>query len=808
LASNSPTHLGLSAAEVAERVARGESNNYIARVGRTYPEIVRDNVFNLFNIVISVLLFIVLIFRDYGTLFFAGFSVFTNSLLGMFQEISAKRKLDQLAALSAKEINVWRDGQLVALPMSQLVKDDVIPIEPGDRLVVDGVVLQSDALEIDESLLTGESDAVLKDAGDKLFSGSFCIAGTGLMRATAVGKHSTINQLSQIAKAYKMVRTPTQDKISAIVELTVVVMFLTVPLLFIASYLQGQSFLDIVRNCVVFVSSLVPQGLVLTAVLALTLGAISITRHQTLIQRVNAVESMANVTTLCFDKTGTITRNQLAVTQILPLGDTTLDHVRERLQIYTHNLAHMNKTAVAIAEYTNSVNGKVPSLTKIREIPFTSARKWGAVVLPEGTLMMGAPERVLTYAPAPQDETVEWARRLSAEGLRVLALAESHEQPQDSVPSNTFTPLALVVMSDQVRHDIQETLNAFRAQNVQLKVISGDNLETVKAIATQAGMVIDRGYTGDELESMTPVELEAAVTEGHLFARISPDTKRKIIAALKNHGHYVAMVGDGVNDVPALKEANLAIAMNDGAQISKDVADIVLLNNAMSTLPLAFSEGRTITQTIYGTTKLFLVKNAYSILFFIFVLFMNLPFPITPIQISWVTFGTVNVPATLIAFNILRPSYMQRFRRDVLDYIILGGVIGAAALTLIYAIVYFTTAANVQAARSAVTMFTSIYGMVILWNVHGLDIVQPKTIRTNVLVFVMGLLLTLMTVVLPYFEPYFPRPMARIFVFNFVPPTITMWVLILVVWALATVILSVGLRNRGILNRMWMLTKP
>lgn len=807
--SNQPIHSGLSSADVAERIARGESNNYQVRVGRTYLEIVRDNIFNLFNIVIATLLFVVLILRDYGTVFFAGFSVFTNSLLGMFQEIDAKRKLDQLAALAAKEVRVWRDGAIKSIRIEDIVKDDIIPIEPGDRFVVDGVVLHSDALEVDESLLTGESDAVLKDEGHKLYSGSFCIAGTGLMRATAVGKDSTINQLSQVAKAYKNVKTPTQDKILAIVQLSVVAMFLTVPLLFIASYIQGQGLLDIVRNCVVYVSSLVPQGLVLVAVLSLTLGAISITRHQTLIQRVNAVESMANVTTLCFDKTGTLTRNQLAVTQILPLGDIATENIHAQLNAYTHNLAYMNKTAAAIAEYTkNSANHHNGQVTKLREIPFTSARKWGAVVLPSETLMLGAPERVLSYASTPQDEAIEWARRLSSQGLRVLALAQSNQQPQDSTPENTFTPLALVVMSDQVRHDIQETLNAFRAQDVRLKVISGDNLETVKAIAEQAGLPSHKGYTGEELESMTEPELEAAVTEGHLFARISPDTKRKIISALKHQGHYVAMVGDGVNDVPALKEANLAIAMNDGAQITKDVADIVLLNNAMSTLPLAFSEGKNITQTIFSTTKMFLVKNTYSVLLFMFVMFMNLPFPITPIQISWVTFGTVNVPATFIAFNLIRPMPLRRFRHDVIDYIIAGGVIGATALTILYATVFFVTKGDVNAARSTVTMFTSLYGMIILWNVHGLDIMQPRTIAEKPFLFVMGFLLTLGTIVLPFFEDYLPGIIGRLFVFNFVPPTPEFWILIVTLWALATIILSIGLRHRKLLNELWLLTKP
>ncbi|MFN8376541.1 MAG: HAD-IC family P-type ATPase, partial [Anaerolineae bacterium] len=345
LNSNPP---GLTSAQVQERIARGETNTFKARVGRSYWQIFRDNVLNVFNIVLFTLLIIVLLFRDYGTVFFAGFSVVWNSLLGMAQEMSAKRKLDQLAALAARDVKVWRDGQLKSIHSSQIVKDDVIVIEPGDRLVVDGRVLHSDALEMDESHLTGESDAIFKYESDEVFSGAFCIAGAGLMVATRVGKDSTINKLSVIAKAYKRQLTPTQEKIAAIVQVSVLGMAIMVPMIFLAGFLNATPFLGIIQNAVVFVTSIVPQGLVLVAILSLTLGALSISRHQTLIQRVNAVESMANVTVLCLDKTGTITRNELSVTEIIPLNGTSSEEVQTILRRYISNLAHQNRTAATI----------------------------------------------------------------------------------------------------------------------------------------------------------------------------------------------------------------------------------------------------------------------------------------------------------------------------------------------------------------------------------------------------------------------------------------------------------------------------
>jgi len=797
LAANRPTFSGLSAAEVAQRVARGQSNDYEARVGRTYWEIVRDNVFNLFNIVLSVLLIILLVFREYTAFFFAGFSVISNSFLGMIQEINAKRKLDSLAALSAQEVKVWRDGKLITVPQKQLVIDDMLPIEPGDRLVVDGRVAHSDALEMDESQLTGESDAVHKDAGNDLVSGSFVVAGTGVMQVTKVGKESTINRLSTVAKAYKNVKTPTQVRIDAIVQLSVIAMFILVPMLFIQSYRLDQPFLEIVKNSVVFVTSLVPQGLVLLAVLSLTIGAIRITRHQTLIQRVNAVESLANVTVLCFDKTGTLTRNELTVTEVLSPDGVSPDKVQAYLRAYTGSLSHLNRTAGAIDTYiqSNPNGASAAQPQKIREIPFTSARKWGAIEFSDETLILGAPERVLD----PNSELARRASELAAGGLRVLAFARTTEPPTDTHLGNAAQPLALIVMGDKVRDDIRETLQAFSEQGVKLKVISGDNVETVRAIAAEAGMQVEQAYTGDQLVAMSDGELSAAAMRGTVFARIEPDTKRRLIMALKEQGEYVAMVGDGVNDVPALKAADLAIVMNDGAQIAKDIGDIVLLNNAMSTLPMAFHEGRSITQTIYGTTKLFLTRNAYWVFLFVFVGFLTLPFPITPVQISFLTFGTVNMPATFIAFELWRPSKMERFRRDVLDYILISGVIGAVAMTLLYVCAYMVTFGNLDATRSAITVFGCFYGWLVLYGVHGIDMLRLKTYRQQRSVAFFAPLFSALTILALYLLPG---------LFEFVAPTMPLIYLITSIFLLSAVVLDLGLHDRRFVNNLWRFVAP
>jgi cation-transporting P-type ATPase E len=790
-------HPGLTSAEVADRVRRGETNNFKPRVGRTYWHIFRDNILNVFNIVFFVLMVVVLWLQDYSTAIFAGFSVVTNSILGMFQEITAKRQLDKLAALAAKDILVWRDGKLVGVPLLQLVKDDIIPIEPGDRLVVDGRVLVSDSLEMDESQLTGESDAVFKDEGAEVHSGSFCIAGTGLMIATKVGKDSTVNNLSTIAKTYKNILTPTQKRLAAMVNVTLIIMLIVLPMLFLQTYLNVPTLLEIVRSLVVFVSSIVPQGLVLTAILSLTIGAVAISRFQTLIQRVNAVESLANVTVLCFDKTGTLTRNQLKVQEIIPLNGHSLTELQHEMQLYTANLAHRNRTAGALLEFLPSPSPNGLSPVKLREIPFNSSRKWGAVVFQESTLVLGAPERVLN--PSVDEKAIEQSATLAAQGLRVLAFARAPVELTGTHLEGVTQAQALIVYNDQIRPDIQDTLNAFREQNVALKVISGDNLETVKSIALASGIEVRQAYTGDELDRMSEPELENAAMQGDLFARIEPDTKRKIVAALKRQGHYVAMVGDGVNDVPALKEAQLAIAMNDGAQISKDVAEIVLLNNAMSTLPKAFAEGRIITQTIFGTTRLFLIKNFYVIALIFFIGFMALPFPIMPIQISWMTLGTVNIPATLIAFKIIRPKIMKEFRRDVIDHILIAGMVTAVNLALLFTLTYYDSGQDVMAARTAVTVFIAFVGTVAFWNLQGIELFEPRSLLREWRIVLMGIVLCALTIFVPFLFPE---------AFMVVVPSPLVLGFMAVLFLLNATVIYVLTKNRYLINQLWEVLKP
>ncbi len=733
---------GLTSAEVADRVKRGLTNKHQLRSSRTYAQILADNLFNIFNITLAILLVLLFALGRAGDTLFAGGSVVANTLIGLIQEIRAKRALDKIAALAAGSVRVRRDGHNIDIAVDQVVQGDLIEVAPGDRIVVDGPCVWEDAAEVDESLITGESDSIDKNVGDGMTSGSFVTAGRALMRAEKIGEESFVNRLSRTAKGFKFIPTPIQQKINAIVGVSVVGMALFGPLLIVSGMTQNKPLADTLANATVLVTTFVPQGVVLATTLALTFGAVRIGLQQTLVQRINAVESMANVTVLCFDKTGTLTQNRLTVTEIFPLGGHTLDRAGSMLSLYVSSLATQNRTAAAIAAHVGRSDG---GPAKQSEVSFTSTRKWGAVTFADGrTLLLGAPEILIDDAQAR-----EQASRLAQAGMRVLAFAVSPSALiGDQLPSPR-EPVALIVLRDAPRADIQQTLASFASRGVRLKVISGDNAETVSAIARSAGMTVGGVVSGPQLEAMDSPAFDRAVHTANVFARITPETKRRIVSALMAQGEYVAMVGDGVNDVPALKAARLGIAMYDGAQIAKDVADLVLLNNALSTLPQALAEGYKTTQKIYATAKIFLARNMYMILMFIMVGFMGLPFPGQVRQLSWAAISTTSIPAVFITFGLLQPRPIRKFRRQVLGYILIVGLIGAVALTIAYTVTYLASGQDVLLAQSVLTIMASIYGILIFWDVHGVIPFEPITFKQNAREAAIGIGVAIITLAVP-----------------------------------------------------------
>ena len=669
--------------------------------------------------------------------------------------------MDRLARQSVGTVRVRRAGATIEIPPESVVLDDLIDARPGDRVPVDGPLEAADALEVDESLITGESDLIPKHAGDRLTSGSFVVAGRGFLRAEQIGADSFVNRLGATASGYRASLTPVQRSLNAIIEISVLLMAIFGPLVFVQGYVGGVGLPDQLRNAVVIVTTFVPQGLVLATTLALSYGAIRIGLRHALIQRINAVESMGNVTVLCFDKTGTLTRNELSVDDIVVVDGSLEADARASLARYIGHLAVENPTAAAIG---NAVGRSTLGPVKATETSFSSARKWGAITFADGqSLVLGAPETIVAEPPI-RDQ----AARLASGGSRVIAFASTRPsmaaagaegtagQPSGVLPGGLGT-VALIVLGDAVRSDAGPTLAGLAARGLRLCVISGDSLETVLAVCREAGLPVTGQLTGPELEALADPDFAAAVARTNVFARISPETKRRIARTLSDQGNYVAMVGDGVNDVPALKEARLGIAMGNGAQMARDVSDIVLLDNNLGTLAGALDEGATTTQKVYGSTRILLAKNVYLILAVIFIGFMALPFPGQVRQLSWVTTVTTAVPAFLLALGYLRPEPMADFRRQVIGPVIISGLIGSLALSVAYAGAYFGSGNNEGVARTALSLMVLGYGTLVMWDVMGVQPFEPRSFARHPFATLVGLAIAIIGVAVPLAAPDFFR---------------------------------------------------
>ncbi|CAN1211973.1 HAD-IC family P-type ATPase [Tumidithrix helvetica PCC 7403] len=765
---------GLNETEVSDRVKRGDINVVVLRSSRTYKDIFKENVLTLFNISFGVVLVVLAALGQVTDAIFSGFTVFSNIVVGVVQEIQAKLMLDKLALLSVQQVTVRRDGVSLIVPLNEVVRDDLIELKPGDRAPVDGGVVFSQMVEMDESLLTGESDPVPKQIDDVVLSGSFCLAGSCVFKAEKIGNESYAVKLSQSSRVYKRVFTPLQKKIDTIVEVLVLGLIVASFLHLASSLNSGLSIVDTLRYYSVIINSFVPAGLVLSISVAFALGAVAISRRRTLIQKINAVDSMNSVRVLCTDKTGTLTQNKLVVQSIIPLGDTEESSLRELIALYTTLMATQNSSARAMAGFVGFPRSQE---RKADEVAFSSSRKWGAISLELGTtILVGSPEMLLS-----DPEAQERARQISSEGLRVIAVVTTEKADMGSMlgdgsgkSSSPTLPVnlkdrGLVILEDALRHDVIDTIASLQAKDIVIKVISGDSVETVTSIARQAGILVADGttYSQKQLEALDAQAFSRAALTGSVFGRITPDTKRRLINAMVKRGAYVAMVGDGVNDVPAFKEAQLAIAMNDGAQISKDVADIVLLDNNLSALPQAFAAGDDIKQKILSSAKLYLTKNIMVILTISFVGFVQLPFPIEPRQMTILTMAVVGVPTILIALGTIKPKRINDFLGDVLGYSFLAGLIGALAMTLGYVLSYFYgsgLAENVDGfpiltstmfaeigrgpAQAVSTLIGMFFVLFVFWDVTNISIWKPKTLLKYKSISLLGIGMVLISVVL------------------------------------------------------------
>ena len=704
---DTPALTGLTTAEVAERLADGRVNDVPDAPVRTTSEIFRANVLTPINAIMGALFALILVAGFPGDALFAGVIV-SNSIIGTVQELRARRTLTNLAVLSAPGARVVRDGTATDIDVSGVVADDLLELRPGDQVVVDGVVVDALGLEVDESLLTGEADPVDKAVGDRVLSGSFVAAGTGHVRATGIGSESYAAALAEEARRFTLVDSELRSGVNSILRWLTVIIPPAAGLLLLRLLVTEDLWEEALRGTVAAAVAMVPDGLVLLTSLSFIVGVVALARRKALARELASVELLARVDILCLDKTGTITTGEIAFAGIETIGATTADEAAGAVGAMAAVDPAPNATLAALASALDA-----PDWSATTTVPFSSARKWAAADFDgRATFHLGAPDILLPKG--------EWAvarervAELAETGQRVLVLTRSSAGTCDpeTLPAARL-PMCLILLEDTVRPEAPEILTWFVEQGVALKVISGDHPATVAAVARRAGVPgadhwIDARDLPDDQEALAD-----AVVAGAVFGRVTPHQKRAIIDALQSRGHTVAMTGDGVNDVLALKDADMGIAMGSGSSASRAVAQLVLLDDQFSTLPRVMAEGRRVINNVERVANLFITKATYAVLLTALVGLFGVPFPFLPKQLTLIGTISVGVPGFFLALapdaSLVRPGFLPR----VLRYAVPAGTAAAAATFAAYEVVRRSDA-TLEAARTSATLTLLGISLVVL----------------------------------------------------------------------------------------------
>ena len=686
---------GLTDEQVNERIEQGKVNADENPNTRTYKQIVRENTLTFFNFLNLVLLILVLLVGSYKNAFFVGI-IIINTLIGIAQEIRAKKTIDKLAILTAKKSIVIREGKKWTVPTEDLVLDDIVCLKTGDQVPADAKVLEG-SVEVNESLLTGESDNLPKNVGDELFSGSFVTAGEACCQIIHVGKDNYAAQITSEAKEFKRHNSELKNSLNAILKvISIIIVPLGALLFYKQYYIVGDTFKDSIVSMVAGVLGMIPEGLVLLTSVALTLGALVLANKKTLVQELYCIETLARVDTLCLDKTGTITEGTMCVERVEPWSavsenkDTdeilTEDEDEHKVVLMKENqpenpVEETDETPMKAVSAENSTESTVqPDLHEIEDmmadlmyvlkdqnatidalrkrfpakssmtlehvIPFSSDRKYsGAVFEEKGTYLMGAAQFLF---PEGREDILDVCQNYAEEGLRVLVLAHSTQITEGTELPENLEPAALLLLTDVIREEAPDTLQFFDSQEVDLKVISGDDPVTVSAIAKRAGLKNAESYL-DATTLETEEQLEEAVAKYSVFGRVTPQQKKEMVQALQKQGHTVAMTGDGVNDVLALKEADCSIAMAQGSDAAKNIANVVLLDSNFASMPHIVNQGRRVVNNIRTAASMFLIKTMFSVMLSLLTIFFGNAYPFEPIQMSLISACAVGIPTFLLA---------------------------------------------------------------------------------------------------------------------------------------------------------------
>ncbi|GAU64826.1 putative ATPase [Streptomyces sp. NBRC 110611] len=769
-----PVNPGLTAAQVAERVARGEVNDVPVRSSRSTVDIIRANVFTRFNAIIGFLFAIILVIGPLQDGLF-GFVIVANTGIGIIQELRAKKTLDNLAVIGEARPTVRRDGVAAEIPTSEVVLDDLIELGPGDKVVVDGEVLESDSLEIDESLLTGEADPVVKKPGDPVMSGSFVVAGGGAFTTTKVGREAYAAQLAEEASRFTLVHSELRTGISQILKY-VTWMMVPTAIGLIASHLLtlGLPGDEAIRRMVAGIVPMIPEGLVLLTSVAFAIGVIRLGRRQCLVQELPAIEGLARVDVVCLDKTGTLTEGGMDVSALRslseppgeppgePPSDGSPPTERHGTATESRDEAYIKQVLGALGDADPRPNASLQAIIDAypadggwqctRSLPFSSARKYSGACLtgPDGertTWLLGAPDVLLP----PGDHRLTDVDDLNAQGLRVLLLARTAQELDAPEITRDAHPTALIVLEQRLRPDAPDTLRYFADQGVHTKVISGDNAVSVGAVAAKLGLPgaespVDARTLPTDRDAMA-----ATLDEGAVFGRVTPQQKRDMVAALQSRGHTVAMTGDGVNDVLALKDADIGVAMGSGSEATRAVAQIVLLDNSFASLPSVVAEGRRVIGNITRVATLFLTKTVYSVLLALLVACWQIPYPYLPRHLTLLSTLTIGVPAFFLALAPNKERARPHFVRRVMRYALPSGLItGLAAFGTYFLARYHYTGPDALSAETSAATLTLFLAAIWVLAI----IARPYTWWRVALVLAMalGFLVVLVT---PWLQDFF-----------------------------------------------------
>ncbi|MBE6048784.1 MAG: HAD family hydrolase [Clostridium sp.] len=700
---------GLTDDEVKERVEKGLVNKLAPAPSRTIWQMIRANFFNIFNALNLILAMLVIIAGSPKNAIFAGV-IIVNSIIGVAQELNAKKTLEKLSLLSMARAKVLRNGVQKDLIIEELVVDDIVCLSSGEQILADSIVVDSNELEVDESMLTGESDPVYKSEGSSLLSGSFIVAGEGHARVTNVGKNTYSSKLADEARKFKIVNSELQTSISKIIKiLLILIVPLGIMLVTTQVFFSNSNWREALISVVSGIVGMVPEGLVLLTSATFIVSVVRLAKYDTLVQQLSATEVLARVDVLCVDKTGTITEGRLNLKEIKPINNKGLNEINNVLAAIAYNLPSKNPTQKAILEHYE----ECPNVEIIEKVPFSSKRKWGGIILKgHGAWVLGAPEVVLKDRYKVIKDQVE---NEAIKGNRVLLLGKVDQISLKKGIFSSVEEYALILIEDVIKEEASRVLNYFKQEGVDLKVISGDNPVTVSAVAKRAGVegydkYIDARTLPNDVE-----ELEKVVDNYTIFGRVTPHQKKFIVMALQRKGHTVAMTGDGVNDVLALKESDCGIAMANGSEATKSVAQLVLMNSDFGALPKVVEEGRKQINNLERVAQLFLSKTMFFVSLTLVMSLLMLPYPLDPIQTSLVGSCAIGIPAFFLAMGPSKGKVKEGFLRRILTKSIPNGIVMMMLTVVAFLASYYILNRNIDECKTvAVLVFLGVSLVILL----------------------------------------------------------------------------------------------